>query len=188
MVWGQQSTHLRTTCDTEECGSLLLVPCDTPAQFISPKRPLRVLGVKTKHTAANIGAIRSSRGKTSPLGPGITKDIRGRPPKTQVLVGETEVNMDTARGTALIEIQPTATSEYVEKDEERRTANASDNEVSVEHSQWTPEAAAHAITTMVNYIGATDIETEAKTLCQLFMQHWRRFLEENPKMHKKFLR
>ena len=52
--------------------------------------------------------------------------------------------MDTACGTA-----------YVDTDEERRATNTSDKELSVAHSQGTPEEAPHAITTMVNYIGVT---------------------------------
>ena len=64
--------------------------------------------------------------------------------------------MDTACRTAPLgrqhEVQNTAGSAYVEMDEDWRAANASDKEVSVEHS--------HAITTMVNNIGVSDIETE----------------------------
>ena len=64
-------------------------------------------------------------------------------------------------------------------DEERRAASACYKGVSVKHSQETPEAVPHAITTMVNYIGVTDIESEgART----------RFSEDNPKMHKPFPR
>jgi len=78
----------------------------------------------------------------------------------------------------------------VETDEERRTANASDKEVSVEHDQGTPEAAPHAITTMVNYMGAAGIETEGgkRTLHQLITRLLRRYPKDNPKMHKAFPR
>jgi len=48
----------------------------------------------------------------------------------------------------------------VETGEERRTPNANDKKVCAEHSQGTPEAAPHAITAMVNYMGETDIEAE----------------------------
>ena len=72
--------------------------------------------------------------------------------------------MNTARGTAPTgiphDVNPTAGSEYVETDKERCTANAIDKEVSAEHVQGTPEAAPHAITTMVDYMGAAGIETE----------------------------
>ena len=73
------------------------------------------------------------------------------------------MNMDTACGTAPLgrqhEVHHTAGSAYVDTDEERRAANTSDKKISVEQSQGTPEAASHAITIMVNYIGVTDIES-----------------------------
>ena len=75
------------------------------------------------------------------------------------------VNMDTACGTAPWgteqEVNHTAGPIYVDTDEERRAAIASDTDVSVEQSQGTSEREApHAITTMVNYIGVSDIVTE----------------------------
>ena len=46
-------------------------------------------------------------------------------------------------------------------DEERLAVIASDTEVSMEQSQETSEREApHAITTMINYIGISDIDTE----------------------------
>ena len=50
--------------------------------------------------------------------------------------------------------------QHMETDEDWHAANASDKGVSVEHSWGTPGAAPSAITTMVNYRGAADIETE----------------------------
>ena len=70
----------------------------------------------------------------------------------------------TPRGTPLMGMQHgvhlTAASEYVETDEERRAAENSDKEVSAAQSQETPEAAPQEITTMVNYMRATNIDTE----------------------------
>ena len=71
---------------------------------------------------------------------------------------------DTARGTALTGIQHevhlTTVSAYVELDEVQRTVDTSDEDVSAEHSQGTSEAAPHDITTIVNYMGETNTETE----------------------------
>ena len=54
------------------------------------------------------------------------------------------------------EFQLSVESEYVKTVEERRAAKNSDKA----QSQETPAAAPHEITTMVNYIRATNIETE----------------------------
>ena len=48
----------------------------------------------------------------------------------------------------------------METDEERRAAENSDKEASAAQSQETPEAAPHEITKMVNYMRATNIDTE----------------------------
>ena len=81
------------------------------------------------------------------------------------MIGATVVNMDTAYGTTpwgrQQEVHHTAGPVYVDTDEERRASIASGTEVSVKQSQGASErAASDSITTMVNYIGVTDIETE----------------------------
>ena len=73
--------------------------------------------------------------------------------------------MDTACETApwgtQHEVNHTAGLLYVDTTEERRAVIASDTDLSVEQYQETSgRGAPHAITTMVNYIGVTDVERE----------------------------
>ena len=80
------------------------------------------------------------------------------------MVGATAVTRDTAQGGEITgmqhEFQFSAASEYVETVEERRAAENSDKSASKAQSQETQKAAPHEITTMVNYIRATNIETQ----------------------------
>ena len=83
-------------------------------------------------------------------------------PKHQVLVGTTEQGYRTRHSANRIqhEVDLISASAYVETDEGRHKDTSSEKEVTTEHSQGTPEAAPHAITTMVNYMGAANIETK----------------------------
>ena len=74
----------------------------------------------------------------------------------------------------------------MEIDEERRAAENSDKEVSAAQLQGKPEAAPPEITTMVNYTGAANIETEEGRSISFLRGNGKHNLEGIPKIYKAF--
>ena len=75
----------------------------------------------------------------------------------------------------------------METDEELRAAENSDKEVSAAQSQGKPDPAPPEITTMVNYMGAANIETEEGRSISFLRGNGKHIWKESRKFIKHFL-